>query len=132
MMRLLFLCLLLLPAATDVDDEDLYEKKDQLTLIVIIVAVTVVALSVAAIVAVMLGLLRAYRAGPERGRLVPGGATARPPGFGNSVTGEFDTRNTLCLTHHLGCCGAIPSACNLPPLGSFLKLWFDSRRQDGH
>ncbi|KAM9353707.1 uncharacterized protein ABDE67_006099 [Symphorus nematophorus] len=91
MMRLLFLCLLLLPAATavseesegsadgDEDDEDLLEvdsfipnrgqpasdsfadkttgeenSSDQLTLIIIIVAVTALTLSVAAIVTVML------------------------------------------------------------------------------
>ncbi|CAG6015678.1 unnamed protein product [Menidia menidia] len=72
MMRLLFLCLLLLlPASADTDDEDLIgklgvhetnadktkgtdEASNQITMIVIIVAVTVLTLSVAAIVAVML------------------------------------------------------------------------------
>ncbi|XP_068180662.1 uncharacterized protein si:dkey-262k9.2 isoform X2 [Antennarius striatus] len=85
MIRLLFLCLLLLPAITavskdiegsadgDMDDEDLTEaevlskrgpdtlpeigeedKTDQFTLIVIIVAVTALTLSVAAIVTIML------------------------------------------------------------------------------
>ncbi|KAM3615183.1 uncharacterized protein V6R79_024551 [Siganus canaliculatus] len=90
MMRLLFLCLLLLPAATvlskeiegsadgDVDDEDLsevdvpeisvgsatgtmadktkaeQEPSDQFTLIVVVVAVTALTLSIAAIVTILL------------------------------------------------------------------------------
>ena len=45
---------------------------------------------------------------------------------------EVDARNAFCLTHHLGCGGAVPSARHLPPLGSFPKLRLDYARQHEH
>lgn len=46
------------------------------------------------------------------------------------LPGEVDTRNALCLARDLRCAAAVASTGYFPPLGSFVKLWFDYTWQD--